>query len=554
MRMNKLTLVSACIAGMFLVACGDGKGFSVSQSAAVAELSSQARYQIVLKDAITGNVITDSLSITFTGAADLKAADGTSLNGKTITTTDGVVALGATFSATAKDFSVLAGNRTLGWIETGTSVVGDSTVSGDKTVELLLINTNASAALNASPIPVSMAVATGAAGAGGALSSPVALATTQKTVVNAEGVSETAGSSTLTMPTGTVGTTATGQLAAAGPLAVSATTFSNSNIDSMSAFPGGFAATVVVPASAPATTLNGVAPDQGTFVTGGFAQFNVTDSAGNAIKNFDPPIEVGIDLPKSTLGADGVTPLTVGDEYPIWSFDDATGGWKYEKTGIVAEKTPVDPSNYTVKFSTTHLSSWNLDFYVATCTGQINLTGRLAGDTRQLLVETTGVTGRRFSSSGYITDSQLKLLRAPVGTKVNVKVKDQGVVVGQTSTSTMLCGGAISIPVTLLPRGVGTVRVETSESCADGSRKRAVPTFARLSYGSTFLGGYTTAATGASVASRNFGSIPVAGTKTVKVLNPRSNRYESKSVTVTANTTATAAFNFTMTCGTGATN
>lgn len=550
MRMNKLTLVSACIAGMFLVACGDGKGFTVSQSAAVAELNSQARYQIVLKDAVTGNVITDSLSITFSGDADLKAGDGTSLNGKTITTTDGVVALGATFSATAKNFSVLAGNRTLGWIDTGTSVVGDSTVSGDKTVELLLINTNASAALNASSIPVSMAVATGTAGAGGALSSPVALATTQKTVVNAEGVSETAGSSTLTMPTGTVGKTATGQLAAAGPLAVSATSFSNSNIDSMSAFPGGFAATV---SGAPASALNGAAPDAGTFVTGGFAQFNVTDSAGNAIKNFEPPIEVGIDLPKSTLGADGVTPLMVGDDYPIWSFDDATGGWKYEKTGTVAEKTPVDPSNYTVKFSTSHLSSWNLDFYVATCTSQINLTGRPAGDTRQLLLETTGVTGRRFSHSGYITDSQLNLLRSPIGTKVNVKVKDQGVVVGQTSGA-LLCGAAISIPVTLQPRGVGTVRVETSESCSDGSQKRAVPTFARLTYGTTFLSGYTTAVSGTTVARKDFGSIPVAGTKTVSVLNPRSNSYESKSVTVTANGTVTAGFNFPMTCGTGAAN
>lgn len=554
MRMNKLTLVSACIAGMFLVACGDGKGFSSSSSAslptAVAELSSQARYQIVLKDAITGALITDSLSITFTGAADLKAGDGTSLNGKTITTTDGVVALGATFSATAKDFSVLAGNRTLGWIDTGTSVVGDSTVSGDKTVELLLINTNASAAINASSIPVSMAVTTGATGAGGALSSPVALVTTQKTVVNAEGVSETAGSSTLTMATGTVGKTATGQLAAAGPLAVSATTFSNSNIDSMSAFPGGFAATV---SGAPASALNGAAADAGTFVTGGFAQFNVTDSAGNAIKNFEPPIEVGIDLPKSTMAPDGVTLLKVGDDYPIWSFDDATGGWKYEKTGIVAEKTPVDPSNYTVKFSTTHLSSWNLDFYVASCTTSINLTGRPAGDTRQLLVETTGVTGRRFSASGNITDSQLNLLRSPMFTKVNVKVKDQGVVVGQTSGA-LLCSGAISIPVTLQPRGVGTVRVETSESCSDGSQKRAVPTFARLAYGTTLLSGYTTAVTGTTVARKDFGSIPVAGTKTVSVLNPRSNRYESKSVTVTANTTATAAFNFTITCPTGATN
>lgn len=550
MRLKKLTLVSACIAGMFLTACGGGGGSSIGAALpAVAELKSLARYQIEFKDAITGKAITDSLSVTFTGDATLTAADGSSLNGKTITTTDGVVALGATFSMTAKDFSVQVGNRTLGWVETGTSVTGSSLTSGDHTLALLLVNTGNKIAINASAVPVSINTATSTVAAGGALGTDVSLSTQSKTVTNAEGISETTGSASLKLPAGVVGKTASGQPAAAGALKVAVINYSNSNVDSLSVFPGGFAATV---SGAPASALNGAAADGGSFVTGGFAQFNVTDSAGNAIKNFDPPIPVSIDLPKTTLASDGITPLKAGDAYPIWSYDDATGGWKFEKEGRVTEKTPVDPNNYTVAFTTSHLSSWNLDFYVPTCTGQINLTGRPAGDTRQLDVEVTGISGQRFSRQGTMTDSQLSLLRSPIGTKVNVVVKDQGTIVGKATNQ--LCTGSstnpISIPLALQTTPVGTVRVETSESCADGSQKRAVPAFTYLMNGTTRLGGYTV---GTTVASKNFASI-LPGTKEVYVQNPRTLAYTSKSVSVTANNTATAAFNFPVTCPTGAGN
>jgi hypothetical protein len=560
MKMNKFSLASACIAGLFLSACnggGDGAVGVATAPTSIQALTTQARYQIVLKDAITGERITDSLSLAFTGDAVLKAADGSSLNGKTITTTDGLLALGATFSATAKEFSVLAGNRTLGWIETGTRVVGDTSVAGDQTLELKLVNIKNAAAINASSTPVSMAVATATATSSGALSAPVALQTQSKVVTNAEGASETIGTASLNLATGTVGTAADGTVAAPGALTVSATNYSNANIDAMSAFPGGFAATVT---GAPAAALNGTAASEGAFITGGFAQFNVTDSNGKAIRNFDKPVAVGIDLPKTSKNADG-NPVVVGSEYPIWSFDDATGEWKFEKMGTVSEKTPVDANNFTVAFTTNHLSSWNLDFYTGTCTAQINLTGRPANDMRQLKVEIVGVTGSRFSRTGYLSDSRIDLYRAPINTRVNVKVWDKGTVVGQVSNA-LLCTGRnvpspVSVSMTLPPVAVGTVRVDTSESCADGSQKRALPTFAyvNVNNSSSWLNGYATAVAGTTVARKDFGAVST-GTSTVYAYNPRSFRYEAKPVSVTANSTATAAFNFTMSCpivATGAT-
>lgn len=539
--------LTALAAAALLAGCfSDGADSTGVAPLAIQALNSQARYQVVLKDAITGERITDSLSVTFTGAADLKAADGSSLNGKTITTTDGLVALGATFSATAKEFSVLVGNRTLGWVETGTRVVADTKATGDQIVELKLVNVNKATAVNASSAPVAMTVTSASAGADGKLAAPVALATASKTVTNAEGASETIGSSTLGLSTGTTGKAADGTVAAAGPLTVSATHYANADVSSMSAFPGGFAATV---SGAPSSVLNGASANDGAFVTGGFAQFNVTDSNGKAIKTFDKPVAVSIDLPKSSLDANGNALVPGVSKYPIWSFNDSTGEWQFEKEGLVVEKTPVDANNYTVKFETNHLSSWNLDFYGASCTAQINLTGRPAGDARPLEVNIVGTTGQRFSRSVYPNDSQVTLYRVPSYTRMQVKVLDRGQLVGQTTTPVALCSGAVRIPVTLQPIPMGTVLVETSESCADGTSKRPLPTFAWVyDAGRTWRNGYTKAASStATVASWSQASL-VTGSSTVYAYNPRSNRYDTRTVNVSANATATAAFNFTMDC------
>jgi hypothetical protein len=135
-------------------------------------------------------------------------------------------------------------------------------------------------------------------------------------------------------------------------------------------------------------------------------------------------------------------------------------------------------------------------------------------------------------------------------------VKDQGVIVGRASN--FLCTGfntnPISIPVVLKPAPVGTVRVETSESCSDGSSQKAVPAFAYVINGTAQPSGYTQAASGsATVAIKDFTSI-LTGTKQVYAQNPRTGTYVLKSVSVTANSTATAAFNFPVTCPTGGGN
>lgn len=556
--LNKLALACACVAGAALLsACGGSSSTSPGSSTTVTPVSpldSQVRYQVMLVDGVTGDTITDSLSVTFTGDATLKDSLGTSLNGKTVTTTNGLVALGATFSAAAKSFSIQAGNRARGWIETGTAVVAGTADSGDKQIIIKLFNTGSGkvSALNSSTLPVAMAVGEVTTDSSGKLSTDVVLATTTKTVTNAEGATESMGVSTLKLTSGTIGNAADGSIAT-GKLTVAATTFSNVNAQSMSAFPGGFAANVT---NAPADVLGSASATNGAFVTGGFAQFNVTDSAGKAIKTFDKPVAITIDLPKSSKKLDG-TAFKVGDTYPIWSYDDTTGRWAFEQNGIIQDKSPVDANFYQVAFETRHLSSWNLDLYGDTCTAQLNLTGRPSGDARPLEVEIVGVSGQRFSRTVYPTDSQVTLYRMLTGTSVNITVRDEGTPVGRLENVQLCTASPVSLPLTLPTSSTGAVRVEVSESCANGTGKTPLPTFTWLNRGRHWNSGYARAATAsATAASYDFASVR-PGEGTVWVENPRAtswhNRYTSKPVTVTSGSTATVSFNFTKTCPTGAT-
>ena len=559
MRTNRLNAVAAAAftTALLLSGCWDGDSEQAVVTPPVVQELQNARYQVSFVDAVSGAPITDALNVSFVGAAQLKAADGSSLNDKTVATSSGTVFVSADFTSTANNFSVQvadAGNK--GWVPTGTRVVGTADIKGDQSIEVRMVNTAAAAAVNASTAPVAMVVTTGAASATGALTAPVALATAPKTVTNAEGQPETIGTAALAISAGTIGKTSSGAPAAAGPLTVSNTYYSNANVESMTAFPGGFAANVEVPAANTAV-LNGAAPDAGTFVTAGFAQFNVTDSQGNAIKTFDKPLTVGIDLPRNTLDVNG-NALAVGSQYPVWSYDDATGKWVFEKMGTVAEKTPVDPNNFTVQFQTNHLSSWNLDQYVNSCTATINLQGRPAGDTRVLNVEVVGGTGLRYSYAFPVTDSQLTLFRTP---RINatITVKDRGVVVGKLSDRA-LCSGAVGVPVVLAPLQQGSVRIETLESCADGSNQRAIAASSVLRY--TAAGRVTSRAvytrqlaSGDNLAQASVASLP-SGAVTVQAQNPRTRAWveptsitggATTSVVVTGGTTVFR-FRFPMTC------
>lgn len=548
--MKKAILPVLIASALALTACGGGGGHRdepvTTPTTPPIQAAVNARYQIVLKDVATDAPVTDPLTITFSGSAALKAADGTVLNGKTVTTTSGFYAVDAEFSASAKDFTIrVADAGTKGWVGSGSTITGEAAASGDKLVEVKLLNTNKVAEINAAPAPVAMATQTSTVQANGALAQPITLSSPTKAVTTTEGTSETLPTTKLSISAGTIAKSATGQPAAPGPLTVASTVFANSSATSLQAMPGGFTPSLDVPAGNTAV-LNGATTTDAALITGGFAEFSVKDSQGNEIRTFDQPITVSIDLRKGTEDANG-DPVTAGSEFPVWSFNEATQSWVFEKMGQVSEKSPVDPDFFSVTFDTLHLSWWNLAVIRTTCSAQINVSGRPAADTRSLELEVVGTRGSRFSRNAVTASNSFTLSRAPRGTRATISIKDKGVVIGQVA-DTQLCSGAITVPVTIAAAATGIVRFETSESCANGSNQRAVPTYAGVQVNTNYTPAYTSTVE-ANVATTTVTGQP-AGSVVARAFNPRTSAWESATVTVPADGTVVVPFRFTASCST----
>jgi len=502
-------------------------------------------YQLVFEDVATSKPINEALQVTLTGPAVeaglVVDANNTSLKGKTLTTDIGTVTVAAKYDATNTTFSVLVGNAATGWTQTGVELRKETSTPGNQTLVVKLINPKKSAAAVNDNAAVALAVASSdfAAGATGAISdSAISLATIDKPAKNDADNLEQIGTARIDIPAGVNALDASGKkINLTGQITASTVKFGNGSAASMSAFPGGFTPTVVNQA--------GQTDSTGAFITGGFAQFNLTDSNGTAIKKFDQDVTLSIDLPKTSKQLNG-TALQAGDTYPVWSYDEATGKWQFETNGLISEKTPVDPNNFTVSFKSKHLSYWNLDFLGQTCTGTLNL-GRTALDTRPLSVELVGVSGLRFYKTFYsVRDSKQTFLRYPKDMMVNIVVRDeQNAVIASSTTPQNLCNtgsntSTISIPAAPANVLPANLIVNMTESCPSGTNRRASPTTVSFFDGRRWYAGYARSNGAGTIASVSLDGMLSPAQGTLYFFNPLTGRTQSQSVTVNAPSTTVA--------------
>lgn len=523
------TLRMLAVAGVIgsLAACGGGGGGSPVTTPPAEVITAPYKYVFSFVDARTDAPITDSLTVQFTGPAvdsgEVLDSSNGSVKGKSYTTVNGLITAAANFNGSDDVFTVLGGNLAKGWNTSGVQILGVTSKQGEQIVTIKLNNNNNAALVQAdTTLGIGMIASTTPVVTSGVVPSAVTLGTAEKSVTNAEGNTESVGTAMITIPAGTVARDAAGNLAS-GALKLTVTKYANSDVDALVAFPGGFTPNAVL---ANGTTASG------NFVTGGFAQFNLTDSSGKAIKKFDSPIQLTIDLPKTSKNpATGAT-IAAGDTYPVWSFDEVTGKWVFEANGQVQEKTPASASNFEVVFSSTHLSYWNLDYFASdNCTGSINIARNPTGDTRPLYIDIVGVEGNRFYKSSYgITDSTVTLPYSP-RINVNVTIKDsRGNVVGSAMNQN-LCNG-VNVNTQLPAITYATLQTNVTESCPDGvTGKRAVPTYVYFYDNVQFMGGYT------STGSSTISSIESGSNGTMYVWNRLNSTYRIETLTVNAPTT-----------------
>ena len=131
--------------------------------------------------------------------------------------------------------------------------------------------------------------------------------------------------------------------------------------EALEAYPGG----LDVIAQATGFVIDGVEQVGETeinFKSAGFVAINIEDENGNKVKHFSEDIEVAMQFKVGTKDATGKFVL-VGDEVPIWSYDEDTGIWSYEKVGIVQDLDVFD-GMFDVVYSINHLTYFNLDWHL----------------------------------------------------------------------------------------------------------------------------------------------------------------------------------------------
>ncbi|PWG05266.1 hypothetical protein [Polaribacter aquimarinus] len=141
--------------------------------------------------------------------------------------------------------------------------------------------------------------------------------------------------------------------------------FSNTDDEALSSFPGGFTPEAI-------TDENGNVDTEAYFQTAGFVSIDM--KIGNKeVKQFSKPITITMKVAPDFVNPDTGAPVKAGDEVPIWSYSKDDGKWDYHFKGKVSDD---GNGGLEVKYTTTHLSWYNLDFKGRRCRSWTRTNGR----------------------------------------------------------------------------------------------------------------------------------------------------------------------------------
>ena len=445
-----------------LAACGGGKG---DASRVVIQVPTQAplpaaptKVAVNVIDAASTEPLTD-ITFTVTGPNAANVVDENGARITTATATDGNFSADYKGTPTASSpisVSILASKP--GYVSSSAALLADAEGAVSETIRLVQISQPpAGVATKSDTVATTSGITQG-----------------DKTVSSTAATTGTGGGS-ITIPINTQARRSDGT-AAAGTLDIDAVFFDNQTEDSLDSFPGGFG--VEVNTGTPGTG----AVDEGAFVSGGFAAYEVTDDTGAPITKFDTPITLQIEVPAGTINPDTGNPVQASEEFPIWSYDEATGRWEEHTLNGVIEKGRVVSTaangNFVVEFKTDHLSYYNVDYFFGrsrTCTATIDLRNL----NQAVLVRLTRSDGtgfyKRLEASPRDPIVRLARVARQVPIKIDVVTLNGDPITNGSRTEQDMCDGASIFNLDPPPPPPPTsVRVTLTESCPDGSNRRPI--------------------------------------------------------------------------------
>lgn len=493
---------SVSIAMAALSACGGGSEPSVAQVPTTppsVALTSAAKYLVTVRDAATGALVTDATTVSFSGVAVVNL-DNSPIT--SITVRDGMASFGtgAAVAAGAR-LTVRTSSRAAGWSDGSATV--DVVASGDvRVINILVSNSRATAALNASAAPFVAAAVPAPTSGDGLVAATIAATTPAKTVTTIAGATEVIAPAGVSIPAGVRITNAAGQTPA-GTLTLSITSPSTATADGLAATPGG------------ARTADGRAVRVAGMVT-----TTLQDAAGNRFTRFSSPVTVQMPLAAGTRRLDRSGPLVPGDSYPVSVWNESTGRWDASTTGVVKAV----GAGLVLEFATSSFSTRGaLDIDPANppegslrCdTGAVLLTGwpPTIGSDETVDIYTSLDGGNTFWLEWPYASFQSTLQDG----EHRVRLSDQLFLPGQSRAATFKVlrsrdGLALAtvaaadycaettVPMQFPPVPAGKVTVTVTEQCEDGSNSRPVRTTVSLTRPPTIddrysrvLSGYTDA-------------------------------------------------------------
>ena len=270
-------------------------------------------------------------------------------------------------------------------------------------------------------------------------------------------------------------------------LKVQVASFDAGDSNALANFPGGFSPNGVL--NLPGSGGNRSDSNEVYFQTGGFTAVDMTVN-NVPIRSFNQPINVSVDVDSLTINPNTGNPVQVGDSLPIWSYDNQTAKWSYERVGVIVR----DPSGkMKVDFPTTHLSWFNLDWYGVRCGSptrlQVNIPNLPAGVKQYFWIEivhagtnqlvTAWAANNKLIGNGEIID----FLSVPFRNTANQLVNMQAKIYRSSSKAELLatsgnfsCG--MTQPVTInIPAPPTPITLDVTGVCNNKSYVQFRPSF-----------------------------------------------------------------------------
>ncbi|MFH0760883.1 MAG: hypothetical protein V2A67_05220 [Bacteroidota bacterium] len=285
-----------------------------------------------------------------------------------------------------------------------------------------------------------------------------------------------------------------------GKLAMSIAYFNPTKSEALSSFPGGLSVDVNKEDNSKA---------KGAFYSAGFVAIDIKDENGNQASKFSGgTMDLDLAVDENIKNPESGQSVQAGDRVPLWSYDDKTGKWAFEKT-VEIRKTP---SGLRTNAQMQHLSYWNLDWFESACafieifftTTDASKAGESGwGYGLQFVATLTG--SNEFRSEGYFSGyPELTGIRSVLNTEVlqSVPLNQQVTItfLNQPGTTPLwnlpdpitydFCASTpVEVPLTPNPDAMGgggsstlTIRFTVEIYCTDQGTSASIPDGILLRY------------------------------------------------------------------------